>query len=263
MQTVIVPVDFSPVSWHAAQYAVRILTGHYGVEMIIYHLYEKEADSASAEQQLENMRLNLRDVGYVKVSTLAEKGNDFESGLSRLAAGKNADLIIMGITGRSAIGQSLVGSHTLRMVNTGNCPVLIVPGEAEFRDIRNVLLTSDFKNVEQTMPAGRIRNMLKTFKPQLHIMNTDPEHYVALTEDYQREKDVMTKLFADFNPECYFLSFNDIDEAIQQFASDKHIDLIIMVHREQGLYNKLFVKSHTKKLAYQGQIPVFALKPGA
>jgi nucleotide-binding universal stress UspA family protein len=50
-----------------------------------------------------------------------------------------------------------------------------------------------------------------------------------------------------------------MDEAINQFAMDKHIDLIIIVQKEQTILSKLFIKSHTKKLAYQSTIPVLAV----
>ena len=66
-------------------------------------------------------------------------------------------------------------------------------------------------------------------------------------------------MFADFNPEFYFLGLYDVDDAISQFAKDKNVDFIIVIHKEHSLFSKLFVKSHTKKLAYHGTVPVFAL----
>ncbi|MBS1654750.1 MAG: universal stress protein, partial [Bacteroidetes bacterium] len=39
MKTVIVPVDFSETSLNAARYAVQLLTGHYGVNMILLSVY--------------------------------------------------------------------------------------------------------------------------------------------------------------------------------------------------------------------------------
>ena len=69
----------------------------------------------------------------------------------------------------------------------------------------------------------------------------------------------LKEMFQDFNPEFYFLGMNDRDEAINQFAGDKNIDLIIIVHKEQSIFSKLFVKSQTKKLVYQSKMPVLAI----
>lgn len=259
MQTVIVPVDFSETSLNAARYAVQLLTGHNGVNMILHHVYNKPVHAAESVQQLEKLKTDLLNTGTVKITTLSEEGSDVIAELEKLARHQQADLIIMGITGRSAIGQTFIGSNTLKMVQQKVCPVLIVPANATYHDVKNVLLTSDFKNVQSTTPSVPIKKILKTFRPSFHIMNVDSEHYVALTEEYQEERSRLKEMFSDFNPEFYFLGLPDVDEAINQFAHDKKIDFIIVIHKEQTLLSKLFVKSHTKQLAYHSSIPVLAL----
>src|SRR5690606_17336562 len=122
MKTVIVPVDFSDISINAAVYATKMLTGHYDVDMILHHVYDKASQAAEATQKLEKLKTDLREHGIVKVSVLAEEGSDFIQELSKLARHRKADLIIMGITGRSALGQTFMGSNTLKMVEEKVCP---------------------------------------------------------------------------------------------------------------------------------------------
>jgi nucleotide-binding universal stress UspA family protein len=55
------------------------------------------------------------------------------------------------------------------------------------------------------------------------------------------------------------LRLYDVDEAIQQFAKDKNIDLIITVHKEHSRVHKLFNLGHTKSLAYKSTIPVMTV----
>ncbi len=259
MQTVIVPVDFSETSMNAARYAVQLMTGQYEVNMILHHVYEKASQASEAVQKMEKLKSELSKSGIVKINILAEEGSDFIAELEKLARHQQADLIIMGITGRSAIGQTFIGSNTLKMVERKVCPVLIVPPDASYRELKNVLLTSDFKNVGVATPSAPIKKVLKTFHPQLHVLNVDSQHYVALTEAYQSEKATLKEMFTDFHPEFYFLGWDDVDEAINQFAQDKNIDLIMIIHKEHNLLAKLFVKSHTKKLAYHSSVPVLAL----
>ena len=259
MNTVIVPVDFSETSLNAARYAIQLLTGHYGVNMILHHVFEKPSQSAEAQSRLEKLKEELLKSGIVKISLLAEEGIDFITELEKLARHQQADLIIMGITGRSAIGQTFIGSNTLKMVEKKVCPVLIIPPDAGYKEVKNVLLTSDFKNVTTTTPSVPIKKVLKTFHPNLHILNVDSEHYVALTEEYQAQRASLMEMFSEFNPEFYFLGLYDVDEAIHQFAHDKKVDFIIVIHKEHSLLSKLFVKSHTKRLAYHSSVPVMAL----
>ena len=108
MQTVIVPVDFSENSLKAARYATKLLTGHYGVNMILHHVYEKASQASEAAERLESLKAELMEIGVVKITTLSEEGSDFIVELDKLARHQQADLIIMGITGRSAIGQTFI-----------------------------------------------------------------------------------------------------------------------------------------------------------
>ena len=259
MNTVIVPIDFSETSLNAARYAVKLLTCHYGVHMILHNVYEKASQAAEIQTKLEKLKAELMDTGIVKITLLAEEGHDFITELEKLARHQQADLIIMGITGRSALGQTFIGSNTLKMVEKKVCPVLIVPPDAGYREVKNVLLTSDFKNVVSSTPSVPIKKVLKTFRPALHIINVDSQHYVALTEEYQQQRAQLAEMFKEFNPEFYFLGLYNIDEAISQFAHDKNVDFIIVIHKEHSLMEKLFVKSHTKKLAYHSSVPVLAL----
>ena len=259
MNTVIVPVDFSETSLNAARYAGQLLAGHYGVNMILYHVYEKQGHATGSQEYLENLKEELLKKGTVKITILAEQGDDFIEELEKLARHQQADLIIMGITGRSPIGQAFIGSNTFKIIERKVCPVMIIPPASQYKDMKNVLLTSDFKNVFATTPSVPIKKVLKTFQPNLHVINVDSSHYVAITEEYQAEKAKLAEMLDEFNPEFYFLGWYDVDEAINQFAHDKNIDLIITIPRDHSLIEKMFKGSHTKKLAYHSTVPVLAV----
>lgn len=145
MNTVIVPVDFSETSLNAARYAAKFLSGQYGVNMILHHVYEKPNQATEAGQRLEKLKDELMTTGAIKITLLAEEGSDFITELEKLARHQQADLIIMGIKGRSALGQTFMGSNTLKMVQQKVCPILIVPAEASCQDLKNVLLTSTLR----------------------------------------------------------------------------------------------------------------------
>ncbi len=259
MNTVIVPVDFSETSLHAAKYAAQLLTGHYGVTMVLYHSYSKASEAAQATEDLENLKAELTKNNIIKIEVLAFEDDDFVDGLEKTARHRNADLIIMGITGKSAIAQVLFGSNTLKMAERKVCPVLIVPESAAFNPVKNVMLTSDFKNTFDTTPSVPIKKFLDMVKAQLHVVNVDSDHYISLTENYEKEKQDLKQLFADYNPEFYFMRLYDIDEAINLFAESRNIDLIIAVQKNHSFIAKLLSSSRTKTLTYQSKLPIMIM----
>ncbi len=259
MNTVIVPVDFSATSLHTARYAAQLLVGHHGVNMLLYHSFSKHSEEAAAVQSLEELKKELLLTYAVNIDTLAHEEADFVEGLERAVRHRKADLVIMGITGKSALAQVFFGSNTLKMVETKVCPILIVPEKASFNEIRNVMLTSDFKDTIKTTPSGPIKDFLGVFNPQFHIINVDKDHYISLTTNYETEKQNLAKMFEAYNPEFYFMRLYDVNEAINLFAKDKNIDLIIIIRRDESFMKKLFKASHTKAITYQSKVPILVM----
>ena len=152
-----------------------------------------------------------------------------------------------------------MGSNTLKVAENKFCPVLIIPPNCEYRDLKNVMLTSDLKNVFSTTPSGPIKKILKTFNPNLHIVSVDSDLYVALTEEQESEKEKLIEMFAGFNPSFYFLRLFDVDEALSMFATDKNIDLIINIQKEHSLLHRLFNTNHIKNIVCYSTMPVLVV----
>jgi hypothetical protein len=144
------------------------------------------------------------------------------------------------------------------MVERNPCPVLIVPPAAQFTEIKNVALTSDFKDVDTSIPVVPIKNVLQLFRPALHVVNVNSEHYVSLTEEFIQQRTDMQEMFEEFRPEFYFIGTYDVEGTINQFVIDKHIDLLITIPRHRTFFTGLYKSSTTKKLAYESAIPILA-----
>src|SRR5258706_10310829 len=135
---------------------------------------------------------------------------------------------------------------------------MIIPANAKFDGIKNIALTSDFKDVDATTPVLAIKNVLDIFNANLHIVNVDNEHYVSLTEEYLKERAKMQKLFAEYKPEFYFIGMNDFYETIEQFSKDRNIDLTVIIAKKHSFVNNLFSIRHTKKMAFHTTVPLLA-----
>ena len=258
MNTVIVPVDFSITSMNAAHYAASMIKGAYGASLIVYNMYEKDSDQDLANEQLGYLKKDLMKHHPIKIETIAVKGDDVVEEIERVVNHRHADLVVMGITGKSGLEQVFFGSNTLKLIDKNVCPVLVIPPNATFTNVRNVALTSDFKDVRMSTPSVPIKSVLDVFHPSLHIVNVDSEHYVSITAEYQKERAIMQEMFSNYHPEFYFIGMNDFYEAIEQFIKDKKIDVLITIPRHHSILSKIF-KSHTHKLIYHSHVPILAV----
>lgn len=273
MRKFLVPTDFSETSKNAARYAVELASAIPDSMIVLYNAFDKVSYGSDGsplsedendrrtilEQALKNMEIELHTISNIKIEYVAEVGTNLVENMAKYVKYYGISAVIMGITGATRLEQIFIGSNTLNFVNEGVCPVLIIPPNAKFEKIENVMFISDFKNVEYTTPITSIKNILNIFNPTLHIVNVDSEHYVELTDEYRRERNKLESLFAEYSPQFSFIRLYDFLDAINSFASDRDIDLIITVPRKHSVISGLFRTSHTKKLVYHSHIPILAV----
>jgi nucleotide-binding universal stress UspA family protein len=272
MKKLLVPTDFSETARNAAIWAARMAETIPGAELVLFHVYGKmevgsdgsplasdpEAEKALSMLALGSLQTELGTISSVRVSLEAQNGTLLTE-IGRAVEKHGIDAVVMGITGASRLDQVMIGSNTLRLVDLNICPVFIIPPDAEFRRMDNIVFASDFKDVAATTPAAAIRKVLDLERSTLHVVNVDVEHFVEITEEYQTEKKAFQELFKGYKVEYYFIRLYDFTEAINLYAEDRKAGLIITVPKKHDFLSSLFKTSHTQKLAYHSHIPILAL----
>jgi nucleotide-binding universal stress UspA family protein len=141
IRKILVPIDFSPHSAVALQYAIDIAL-HYSAELALVHVFDigiyalgdgsPMLDPAHFENIVNQIEHDLdeakRDalaagVGVVHTKLLQGKP-DHE--LQRSALEDGADLIVMGTHGRTGFRHLLMGSVAERLLRRAHCPVFTV-----------------------------------------------------------------------------------------------------------------------------------------
>jgi nucleotide-binding universal stress UspA family protein len=143
VQRVIYTTDFSDASAAALPAALEI-TRRFDAELHILHVAERLLDVMPVTGGLEedahrdfdrnaHERLDRwvaeRVPADLKATSVMREG-DPATEIVALAREQNADLIVMGLHGHSAVERWLVGSVTEAVLHKTPCPVLGVPGHA-------------------------------------------------------------------------------------------------------------------------------------
>ncbi|MBS1603987.1 MAG: universal stress protein [Bacteroidetes bacterium] len=276
MNNFIVPIDFSDASKNAARYAAHIANGVSDAHIILYNVFdaleygsdssplgtddeEDASRKAIVELALGSVKTELAGITNAKISLVAEENNRFLDTLEEYVVKNNIQLIIMGITGATRLGQIFMGSNTLNIVQRAIAPVIIVPPDAHSVSANNVMLLTDFQDIEGTIPMATVKSVLDLFKPRLHIVNVDHEHYVQVTDEYKAERTKLENQLKAYNPEFYFIRLFDFIEATNQFVSDNKIDLILTFPRKHSFLSNMFKTTSTSKLAYHSHVPIVAI----
>ena len=273
MNKIVIPTDFSEPSYNAARFAAHISKDIPGAELILYnvfHTIEAGSDGSPLESDdegrksimefaLQSVKKQLAEITDANISVLAEEDNHFADSLERYVRHNGVHLIVMGTTGATRVGQIFMGSNTLNLISRKTVPVVAVPPDAQFKEAKNIMLISYFKDVERTIPLAQVKALLNLFKPTLHIVNVDSEHYIELSDGYKEERAKLAAMLKEFSPEFSFIRMFDFMDTINKVAADKNIDMIITFPKSHSFLTNVFKTSHTKKLIYHSHVPIVAI----
>ena len=273
MKTIIVPTDFSPAATNAMDYAVGMGKA-IDASILLLHVYHVPVSFTdvpvvlvsvdelrkSAEEQLEELKKNIEQAtsGNVKVYSELKMG-DVVDELDQLCNQIHPFAVIMGTKGHSAMERALFGSNTLSAIKKLHWPVICVPPGKEYGDgIKKIGLACDFKEVVESTPAHTIKDLVKEFNGELHVLNVDHEgkHFKPETPE---ESLMLQTLLQDLNPNYHFIDHVDIEDGINEFVEKNNIDLLITIPKKHKLLDSLFKHSSTKQLVAQSHVPVMCV----
>ncbi|MGN7819662.1 universal stress protein [Chitinophaga sp. 22536] len=275
MKTILVPTDFSDTAYNAATYALAMAAQLKVDRIVLYHAYElivpipdvptsipmvNPDDLRIASQEgLDKMQKELLPLAANGVSIVTRADNTLLAAtIDDVVKQEEATLIVMGITGGSKVEEILVGSNTVDVVKHTTCPVLIVPGKATFKGITKIVFACDLRQVADTTPIAPLKKLLAAFHAELHVINIDHESRHFST-DTPFETLMLDTLLEGYQPEYHFIDNPDVVQGITEFAENIQADLILTIPKKHGLFERIFKRSNTAKLAYQTHIPLLTI----
>jgi len=134
----------------------------------------------------------------------------------------------------------------------------VVPPSSAFATVRNVLLVSDFKQVEKITPAEPIKKILDDTAAALHILNISNEDG-EVTSEPSIESFTLQHLFKEYNPQFKLIHSPLFVESINEYATEINADLIVVIPKKHGLFDAIFKRSHTKMLAFHSHVPLMVV----
>lgn len=147
IKTIVVPTDFSKISFSAFEYA-RDLAERMNADIHLIYVMEKTPPFLAAKsidmpedeilkkmeiearKRLHETALNFNEDTNIKVEEVLRLGNDFEEIVS-YSKEIDADLIVIATHGRTGVLHSLLGSVAEKVIRFAKCPVLVISPNEE------------------------------------------------------------------------------------------------------------------------------------
>lgn len=273
MKTIIVPTDFSPVATNAMNFAADMAV-NINASLMLFHVYQVPVSMTDvpvvlvsadelrkeSETKLEALKNALTHIhsGKIKIYTESKMG-DISDELEDLCKHINPFAVVMGTKGASGIEKMLFGSNTLTAIRHLKWPVIVVPPGKEYgKGIKKIGFACDFQRVVENTPVQFIKNMVREFNAELHVLNVDYESRNFKPETPEQSL-LLHTLLEDLNPNYHFINHIDIEDGINEFAESNNIDLLITIPKKHKLLDSIFKSSSTKQLVTQSHVPVMCV----
>lgn len=278
MKTILVPTDFSKLSSHAADFAVK-LAEPLKAKVLLLHLEEVPLGDLSlklsggaggatisddslynaqmfrANKQKLNALLDKYGGGNVEVKGI-QYGGGFLKGIQHYIEENGADLVVLGTTGEESIQEFFSGNHTEQLIEHLNIPVLSLQDE-QLHPIEEIVMGLDLDDVKYTQKAFEmVKIITEALNARLHIINVtqngDDEELMQRLNKIAKIAgltDFMVDVIEDKHPQ----------QALLEFAEGTDAGLIITISEARsGLY-RFFQHSFSTKLTKRSEIPVMTV----
>jgi len=134
---IVVAVDGSKESESAFRKAIHIALRNVGANLILVHIIDTQASAVYDRLVLESAQKDSEDMlnvfknealsaGVERVETVVEFGSPRSMITKELSTRLEADLIVCGAHGRTAVERYLIGSVSESIVRSATCDVLVV-----------------------------------------------------------------------------------------------------------------------------------------
>ena len=274
MKNILVPTDFSENSKNALQYAyhlARAMNAH----IHLFHAYhipyihaempagmyqtaiqEAEEEANTNMEKYANEVLKKDGEGAVDFSFKSRLGFAVEEVLNA-AEENDVDLIIMGTQGINGVADAIFGSITSSVVDKAECPVLAIPEDSEFNGISNIAFATSYD--ESDLEAlKKLVNFAGYFDATIKVVHVNKEG-----ENIEKRQEADFKSRISDNIDYAKLEFevcedDDVADGINQYVQTHNVELIALMKKKRGMFNSLFHRSITRKMAFHAQVPLLA-----
>ncbi|MGO3183565.1 MAG: universal stress protein [Aequorivita sp.] len=278
MKNILIPTDFSDNAHNAIRYALDYFAD-VPVRFYILHVSDKEAPHSVEEQEdffesgsdmptLNNSSSLLKEEIKICYSLAKNKSHKFfplleESNLveaiRKQVAQYEIDYILMGTKGASKNSTREMGSNTCEVITKVKCPILVIPGNARFKGVKNVAFVTDYNCIYRNKVISTLSETLELYNTPLRILHVKSQSAGGLTTAQTDNKGFLHYFFREKKHSFHFVENKNLEIGIQDFVETWDISLISIVAKNLNFIERLLLRPAVKAVSYHTYVPFLVI----
>lgn len=266
MKKILIPTDFSLVADNALRYAMELGTA-FQSELLLYHVYhiskvDYNRDFAPDDQPFKKQVERKMELSLLKFGgQIANKGLSVETQVKRepimalferKVEEHNINLIVLGSKGASGLKKVIFGSVAATALNIAKVPVFVVPPKPFSFPIRSIVLAIDDQAISKTV-LDPLQQLALAFNAKVTVVNIKTNTSSPTSSRTKFPLEGLDSIYHELP------AANNINDALNAYINRTDCDLLCMIRRDKGFFDRLFQGSTTVNQAYDSQTPLLVL----
>ena len=282
MKTLLVPVDFTPASENAINFAAE-WSMKYGYDRIILlksfytSMYESvimSGEFANVDQDyLNKTRSDEKEHLNILCKKLDEKTGDaikIQTAITELpllrsiihmVKSEQPAMILLGIDRINYANESLISGNVISIAKASPVRVLIVPEHYIYQHVQKALVPCNFSEIDTLNKLNRLRSSPQWQHVQLLVLNVDPKkRYLNPDEKFVNAEKSLHEYLKNSNHQIFYVDDKNVINGILNFEKINEVQLMIALPGEYSFLYSLTHKNISESLYLNAKLPVMILK---
>jgi len=276
MKKILLPTDFSPISINAIQYASRLFKD-ISCDFYVLNVFKIPylTNEELMDQNASNLALfedEMYDSSKEEMEKLIEKlpknenhhfqtisdYNLFSLAVEQVVKEKNIELVVMGTKGATGAKEIFMGSNASDVIMRNSCHVIAVPEHNEFKPPKEIVFPTDYLIDYEFNDMAPIINLAGLNEATIRVVHFSENDEMDENQIHNKRK--LDSYLLNVKHSYHTLTNSDFEEGLNCFTQSRgNIDLIVIISRHYGFFERLFFKPKVRALSFHSKIPLFVI----
>lgn len=275
MKTIVYATDFSKNSVPALKIAYT-LSQQLKMQLVVLHVFdmgltfsnplsmtyakkEKEAFSKHRET-LKEFYGNYIDFPKDNISNIhieIRENTIVKEGIQEVISEYNADMLVMGFQGKSALKEVFIGSNTKNMVSKSSCPILAVPSGWDRFEVKNITYASDFEEADIRSIDWLVNTLARPLDSNINVLHISTEKEYAGEDQLQWFQEMLEQKVTYKKINFKMIESEDVFGQLLEAVAHAKTDILVMLEREkEGFFTSLIQGDKVMQMISEGNVPL-------
>ena len=279
MKNILLPTDFSENAWNAILYTLHLYKNE-SCKFILLNSYQINGYHKGSNlipipgnEELEKAKKNSEN-GLQRLKEVIKKGYPnpkhhffpvshnypLVEAIEHELEQNDIEVIVIGTKGSTGAYEVIYGSNTIKIMDeVKSCPILAVPSNVPFFEIKEIVLASSFKITHDEKDFQYLKKLALQANARICVLHIEEEGGLSISQ--KQNKHLLESYLEEGQLSFHSLAHVSVPIGIYCFIESRGSDMITFVNKKHSFFEKLLFNPLYKDLGNYSTIPVLVLQP--